>query len=998
MAAGTAGLVGRAAELGRLTGMLDQAATAAPVVALISGDAGVGKTRLAAELAQDAAARGFTVLSGRCAELGDSVPYLPLADAIRGAVSGPGADARLLEAVAARPVLARLLPDGGAAPAGSEPGEIARQQLFGAVLGLLAELAGRAPVLLVMEDLHWADRSTRDLLTFLSRVLHRESIMIVGTYRADELHRGHPLRAMAAELTRLPGVTAMSLRPLPDDALAQHLTALAGRPLPAAELGAILARAEGNAYYAEELLAAAAAGSELPADLADLLLARVQRLSPHGQQVLRTAAVAGRRVQDEVISSVCGLPPADYERAVREAVASQLLVVDADQGYAFRHALLREAVYADLLPGERTRLHARLAELLSAGGQPDVPGTAAELAQHALASHDIAGGFAASVRAGREAERVAAPAEAHRHFDQALALWERVPGPEQLAGMSRGQLAWESANNAAASGDITRAVQQLRRLTGLLDASADPVLASRSSERLSFFLLELGERGAAADAARAAIDALPAGQPSWERARALATYAHTLLYAENLSPAREMAQQARLAAQQAAALSVEADTLVTLGLLDERAGHPDQAVSLFTMAHEQSRDAGALGVHLRAAFQKARIHLERGDLAAASGTAHAGLHRAEQAGLSLAPYGLDLQYLHYLTHFADGAWDHAQQLADGFPVRVSSGREAVLSAMALFIDVARGTPAVPDRRAWLEQQWHTDSFAEYLGRGLLAEHALWSGDAHAAAAQAQAAIDVEARSSGYAPPLIRVAAVGLAAQADLAERARAAGDEAAARAATGAAEALIGTARDGAAHRSRPASVLGVDGRGWLARAEAEWARARGRNDPGAWRQVLAEFGPGYPYETARSRWRLAEALAAAGARQEARGEWQRAAAAADQLGARPLRSALADLARRARLDPAGQRGAAPGGDAPSRLGRLTARESEVLRLVAAGRSNREIAGALFIAPKTASVHVSNILAKLGASTRTEAAAIAHAEGPVLAAPERAAGGPDAAC
>src|SRR5581483_5004572 len=177
----------------------------------------------------------------------------------------------------------------------------------------------------------------------------------------------------------------------------------------------------------------------------------------------------------------------------------------------------------------------------------------------------------------------------------------------------------------------------------------------------------------------------------------------------------------------------------------------------------------------------------------------------------------------------------------------------------------------------------------------------------------------------------------------------------------------------------RPRFVLGPEGRGWLARAEAEYRRAAGQNDPDAWRAVCDEFGPAYVYEVARTRWRLAEALAEAGERDEAARQWGLACKTAVRLGARPLRRALDDLARRARLGTGTDGGAGP--DASAVLAGLTSREREVLRLIAAGRSNREIASVLFIAPKTASVHVSNILGKLGAGSRTEAAAIAHREG-----------------
>jgi predicted ATPase len=166
--------VGRAAELDRVRKLLGDAEAGQPVVMLVSGDAGVGKTRLISELVADGTERGFAVLSGRCAELADTVPYLPLADAVRSAARGPLADA-----VASRPVLARLLPDHElTAPTPDLPG-VAQQQLFGAVLGLLTELATVSPVLLVLEDLHWADGSTRDLVSFLSRVLRSERVALV---------------------------------------------------------------------------------------------------------------------------------------------------------------------------------------------------------------------------------------------------------------------------------------------------------------------------------------------------------------------------------------------------------------------------------------------------------------------------------------------------------------------------------------------------------------------------------------------------------------------------------------------------------------------------------------------------------------------------------------------------------------------------------------------------------------------------------------------------
>jgi DNA-binding CsgD family transcriptional regulator len=979
-------LVGRSAELDQMLGVLGEAEAGRPVVLLVSGDAGVGKTRLVTEYAAEASLRGFAVLSGRCAELSDTVPYLPLADALRDAVSGQRADGPLAEALAARPVLARLLPDREIT---RQPGDLpglAQQQLFGAVLGLLTELAEAKPVLLVLEDLHWADRSTRDLVTFLSRVLRKERIVLLLSYRTDDIHRGHPLRAVVAELLRLPSVTAIGLGPLEPTAMGVHLRQLAGgHPDPVA-ISRVIKRAEGNPYFAEELLATSSAGSQLPAGLADVLLARTVSLSAAAQHVLRTAAVAGRRIDDELVRQASGLTTAEYEEAVRESVARQLLVPDGSDGLAFRHALLREAIYNDLLPGERTRLHARLAELLADERRlAEIAGSAAELALHALASHDVPGAFAASVQAGREAERLAAPAEAHRHYDQAQSLWDRIDDPEKLAGMSRGKLAFKSAISAADSGEFSQAVKQLKRLVRALQEAPEPDLRllCRAMERLAYFLLDIDEDDEARAMASAAVDVLPAQPPTWERAGALATHARTLLTLSDTEAARARAEEADEAGSAVGAPWLQADALVTLSSVRERAGLIAEAMATSAKAVKLASESDRAGVELRASSALARVQLESGDLAGAAETAHRGTLRAERAGLTLAPFGLDLQYLHYLAHYSDGEWEHAQEIADRFAVRVMNIAEARLSAMALFIDVATGSTRVAERRTWLERYMAMDLMTEYIAMGLFAEDSYWSGklDDAARAAQATVRASLGWADGAYLPQVIRPAAVGLAALADQARQARAAGRRERADLIVAEAATMADAARRGASS----VAELGVDGCGWLARAEAELLRAQDRNDPQNWQAVVDTFGPGFVYETARSRWRLAEALAESGDREQAQQQWLLAASEADKLGATRLRGALADLGRRARLGPgpgAGSRArSGPPSVQRSPLEVLTSREMEVLPLLAAGHSNREIAGELFISDKTVSVHVSNILSKLGAASRTEAAAIAHANG-----------------
>jgi DNA-binding CsgD family transcriptional regulator len=946
------------------------------VTGLVSGDAGIGKSRLVGEAVKIAERDGFTVLSGQCAEIGDSVPYLPFADAFR------TAPPRIEKAIKARPVLSRLLPDGDGQAQEADWAGLTRQQMFGAVLSLLSELAADGPVLLVIEDLHWADATTRHLVTFLARMLHRERVAIIGTYRTDDLHRRHPLRGVIAELLRLPMVALVELGPLPAAALAEILSNVRSAPYPlsAATLNSLVERAEGNAYYAEELLTASSCTEgDLPTGLAALLLSRVERVSDAAQQVLRAAAVAGGGAEDDLVRAASGLTDDAYEEALREAAGHQLLAAGGLNGYKFRHALLREAVYADLMPGERTRLHARLASLLA-----DVPGAAAELAHHSMASHDIPGAFAASIRAAAEAERLGAPAEAHRHYDLALELWVRVEAAERLAGMARGKLGLKSALAAGASGDVPRAVHLLRRIRDRVSVEREPgedaELRCRVGERLAYHLLQ-GENAKwsaeALDVAQATVGETADEPPTWYRARAMATYAIALMAEHRYDDAWDWVGRAREAARAAGSASVEADALVTNGQLALRAGRSGEAIGMFTAAIEQAGAAGSVGVRLRAAYQLAAEHLSRGELAEAASVAHHGVEWAEAEGLGLAPFGLDLQHLHFQAHFADGHWDHGQELADGFPVRVTRQAEALLSAMALFVDVARGNPVVAERRTWLEPFWD-DVFVAYIARGILAEHALWQGDCERALAEAEAAIDADAWPA-HSPSVIRVTAIALAARADRAAQLRAAGDVAGAAAEAAAGAALLDVAREGASYPDRPKGVLGPEGSGWLARCEAEYARLTEANSPAAWERVLAEFGPGYVYETARTQWRLAEALVEDGRRDEAVGVWRAARDTASRLGAAPLGAALDDLARRARLDPEnGRRG---GHDRTSPLAALTDREREVLSLLARGMSNREIGTELFITPKTASVHVSNILGKLGAASRTEAAAIAYREG-----------------
>ena len=410
-------LVGRDAEAARLRAALERAAAGRPAIVVVAGEAGVGKTRLVADLVGRAGELGAVALTGGCLDVGEGVlAYAPLVEALRplAVALGPGELERVLGG--ARVELARLVPELGPQATG-RPVEapLAPTRLFELLLGVLHRLAEGGPVLLVVEDLHWADQSTRDLLGFLVRNL-RGGVVLVLTYRSDELHRRHPLRPFLTELDRSGRAERLALERLGRRELAELLAGILDEPAPPALVGEILARSEGNPFFAEELLAAHLDGTRLPLVLRDLVLARVEALSEPTQRVLEVAAVAGTRVDHELLAAVVGQDAEQLVWLLREAVTRHILGVDEAGGaYVFRHALVQEAIYDDLLPVQRGPLHAAYARALERRIQQrgDASGTATavewgQLAYHWYAAHDLGQALLASVQAGQAAEAGAA--------------------------------------------------------------------------------------------------------------------------------------------------------------------------------------------------------------------------------------------------------------------------------------------------------------------------------------------------------------------------------------------------------------------------------------------------------------------------------------------------------------------------------------------------------------------------------------------------------------
>ena len=513
---------------------------------VVAGEAGVGKSRLVEELARTAEDQGIRVLVGRCVDIGDGeLPYAPIAGALRGLLASLSEEDAEAVFGPDRAVLGRLVPelagpdDGASDPAAT----FAKARLFELVLRTLGRLGERAPVLLVVEDLHWADGSTRDLLRFLVRSAVRERLALVLTCRTEGLARGHPLRPYLVELGRDPRVTRITLAPFTRAEFADHVAMLRATPLPAAALDRLYERSEGNAFYTEELLAAAGetGAGPLPASLAEALLLRLERLPGPARHVVRVAAAAGRRVDHELVARAAGLGEGELADALRAAVAEEVLVPSArGDAFAFRHALLREAAYTEVLPGERVRLHAALARDLEAHPELAGAGTAvaAELAHHWQAAGQREAALAACVRAGREAERSYAYPEALHHYQRALEL-----ATADSDDIDRVLITDAAAGAANATGEHALAIALSRRAIELVDARAEPLRAGLLHARLARFLHQAGRGDEARRLSAHAVELTPR-EPTRERALVLEAHARLLLLAGRVGAARPAVEEA----------------------------------------------------------------------------------------------------------------------------------------------------------------------------------------------------------------------------------------------------------------------------------------------------------------------------------------------------------------------------------------------------------------------------------------------------------------------
>lgn len=1004
--------VGRASELRALADALARArASARPRALLVGGEAGVGKTRLIEEFTRAAQDDGAVVALGGCIEIGsEGLPFAPFSALLHGLHRRLPAE--LAAAVAGQEgELARILPALGETATAVHDEETGRARLFELTARLLERLAADRPLAVVVEDLHWADRSTRELFSYLLRALHDAQVVLVATYRSDDIHRRHPLRPFLAEIDRMRTVERVELARFNRAEVRSLLAGIHGHDPEEADVDRVFARSEGNAFFVEELARGLTDGCAygLSDPLRDLLLVRVEALPEDAQRVVRTAAEGGSTVEHELLAAVTGMPEDDLIEALRSAVGSNTLVPTEDgTGYRFRHALVREAVVDDLLPGERTRLNRRYATALEAAPAlvgPEV--RAARLASYWYRAHDPAKALPAVLAASAEARRRHAYAEQLRLLDRALELWDDAPEevrrrvrPVDDTGARPGaardddtlrfvDLLAEIAVAARLSGDSERAFTLTRRALRALDGAHDPLRTAWFRLQRSRLVQRTGRGDGWEDLGRAQelVRGLP---PSSVHAEVLAEVAAWAALHEpgpgTFATAERAVELARLVGDEEA----ELNSRLTLACLRVDSGDVDAGLAALRTALDR---AVARGYH--AVIGRGHVNLP--SVLEGVGRSREAVEVTERGAELTTHYGLKDKTSWVTGNRAEslqslGRWEEARTAALDARRLAQSPRARALAAHRLaHLALDRGDLDTAARELHTArenygthdpQPQHTLPMARFALR--LAAHRGRLPDARHIL---ERTLDTgfPPGTQRYAWPLLWSATT---AESDARGLPAAAADR----------PRILARIRDAAKKLPRLAPVWDAYG---LA-VEAELRRAEGRELPDAWSAAVAAFAPlERPYELAWTCYRWAESLLTAGERAGPgpEGRTPREAAvlllaqahtAAREMGARSLSDEIDLLARRARLPLPGERPAArdespaaceegPAAERTSAaaLG-LTPRERDVLQLVAEGRSNRQIADALFISPKTASVHVSHILAKLGVSGRGEAGAVAH--------------------
>lgn len=999
-------IVGRAPELARLGEACARASLGEGIAVLVGGEAGIGKTRLVSEFAHQARAQGIVVLRGDCLEAGAAgLPYGPVAQALNTAVASGVLDPRSLPTAVVEQlaILVPSLADPDAADRGPfELAGLGQVRLFEALLASIERLGTDRAMVLVIEDLHWADRSTLDLVTFLVRNVVATRCLLVATLRTDDVERGGPLADTLAELTRKSNVIRLDLQALEREQTAAYLGHILGTAPARDVVDEIHRRSDGNPFFVEQLAWARQDGEEtaVPPSLRDILLNQLSRQPAEVQALLGAASIAGPRMDEGLVAAMLDLPESAVVPALRQAVRAHILVPvrGADgESYPFRHALMAEAVEADLLDGERRRLRTKCADAME--HRPPRDGVdraqwAARIAHHRDLAGDRRGTVAASLLAAGEAETVAAYRDALVQYRRALAILQAEPDLAAPEGWDRAEIGARAASSAAVAGEPKEAARLLGLALQDLPADVDPWRRGAMLVDLSEFLWLAGD-DRFVEALATAAEVVPPEPPTRERADALVALGFHLKYNGDPDGARSAWEAARATAARAEARRTEAMSLCCLSQSATERGAvgvarqlAHEALEVLSLA-EASRDTAVVYMDVIAAAAWS------GDDAWGADIAHRGLAIVQQHGFETY-YGGGIASNGAECLWSLGRLDEAAAILRQVGSTTVGGYSETGHRMArALVSMSRGDLDGAGIDLDACEDW-LDAGDRTMGRYVRVVRAEWLVESGRPAEVAGIVRDAMALPPGHAPWEDHHAWLAwswLRAAADQAEVARAKRDRAAERRAhdeaTAALRALDGLFRS---ERSEQAPDRGR-ARAYAALAAAEHTRLVGRSEADAWCLAQAAWeGHGHILRPLYARVREAQVLLehGPGGRVASTSVLREAHQRALALGATLLVTMIEGLARRGRieLETAGSRLAAASASpsastgAPASQDRrpygLTDRELEILGLLASGLTNRQIGERLFISPKTAGVHVSNILGKLDVGSRIQAATMAH--------------------
>ncbi len=947
--------VGRREQLRTLLSALAEVREGHARFVLLVGAAGIGKTTTAERFARIARRSGCEVLWGGSHEWEESPPYRPWVQALRGYLDG--ANRRELDHVLpSSGELAHLLPElsGGRADAEANPtppDPTARFRVYDAVGGWLRRLSRRRPVVLVLDDLHWADDSTLHLLRFVVAELRSAPVLVLGTAREAE----PTARQSLGDLLSHASARTVRLQGLPKAAVKRLITATEGTSPSASRLEGLLELTEGNPFFVLETAGLWADDrprrpgdreSLLPESVLALLARRLDTLSDVSRRLVRAASVVGRVFEHELLAAATGEIPAQERRqALDQAVNSGVLVADR-AGYGFRHAMFREALYGEVPPVERARIHAALARHLEAAGPPAGLEHSAELAYHTLRAEAILGPEKVvehSTLAAARALEACAFDEAAVHYRRALERKERGTPDRETASLLYALGRAEAArsprwNRQAAWNHLQRAAEyhlEHGDIGSAVAAVTHPSVTAESAQGVAATVERVLER----------VDG-ESREAGWLQARlGAAAYFDT----GDRGRAIDCFERALAASRRLGDDALELRTLAWGVAVDHFDSQWSDVLSksrrVLELAHRIEDAHAELYARYRIGF--ALTFMGRVDEADRETRTH--LARAE----SLSDRGMleDAFWINAVLAQLRGDWARARALSDrGLEV---SPRHLPLLHLRCLLEYELGDAARGDR--FLQRL--TEASAEagpYPLRGIFTALALAQrADLHPAPSSADHV---------YAPPV-----AGLPTAAMLAVVARG-----------------LSAAQAGDAYSARRELPVLERGRGCIATPVMAHDRVLGRVAlaAGVPDRAAAHFQDSLTFcRAARFEPELAWTchdyarmlLSGPGGDQDAAYDLvAEGFAIAERLGMRPLAGRLAELRERC---------------AASSAAGLTDRELDVLRLLAQGHTNREIGEALYISPNTVAVHVAHVLAKTGARNRTEAAALA-ARGSLVGDPD----------